>query len=109
MARGHAVQAAELGDLLDRQLEAAEVQPGVKEHAAVARRQDEAVAVGPARALRVDRKGVAEEDRADLGASQREPQVAGLAGVDRVYRQASGLVGRLLKNAGLEGHRKISR
>jgi hypothetical protein len=38
-------------------------------------------------------EGVAEEHGADLGAAQRQAQVAGGAGVDGVDRQAAGLVG----------------
>jgi hypothetical protein len=54
------------------------VKPGVKEHAAVAGREDKAVAVEPARLLRVQVEGVAEEDGADLGAAERQAEVAGL-------------------------------
>jgi hypothetical protein len=47
MARREAAPLAELLDLLDRQVVARQVQQRVEEHGAVARREDEAVAVWP--------------------------------------------------------------
>ena len=47
--RGVAVQLAEVLDFVERQGVAAQVQPAVKKHPAVAGREDETVAVEPAR------------------------------------------------------------
>ena len=105
VARGDAVQRAELRDLLHRDVEAEQMEPRVEEHAAVTGGQDEPVAVDPARALGIEGKGVPEEHRAYLGAAERQAEVPGVAGMDGVDRQPARLVGRLFKDLGREGHR----
>ena len=64
VARRLAVQLAEALDLLHRKVVAAQVQPGVKKHAAVAGREDEVIAADPARLVRVVLEGVAVKHRA---------------------------------------------
>jgi hypothetical protein len=61
-----------------------EVQPTVKEHAAVARGEDKAIAVQPARLFGIVAKGRSKKDRPNLGTAQRETKVAGFAGGDGV-------------------------
>ena len=51
---------------------------------------------------------MAEKDGADLGAAERQAEVAGGAGVDGVHGEAAGLVGGLFEDVGLEGHRRKS-
>ena len=104
VTRGDAVQHAELFHLVERDGVAAEVEPRVKKHAAVAGGEDEAVTVEPARALGVVDEGVAEKDGADLGGAERETEVTGGAGVDGVDGEAAGLVGGLGQEVGLQGH-----
>jgi hypothetical protein len=99
-----AVQRAEFPHLLHRQGVAAQVQPRVQEHAPVAGREDEAVPVGPAGTVRVVDQGVPVEHGTDIGAAQRKAEVAGTARVDRVNRQATGLVRRLGQDLGVEAH-----
>merc|ERR1719487_2561418 len=86
---------AEVLDLLERELVARHVEPRVEEHRAVARREDEAVAVDPRRVGRVVRHLLAEEDGANLGAAERQAHVAGGGLGDRIDREATRLVGRL--------------
>ncbi len=88
MARRLAVQLPEALDLLHRQIVAAQVQPGVKEHAAVAGREDEVVAADPARFVRIVLEGVTVKHRAHLRAAQRQTEVAGFRGLHRVHAQA---------------------
>ena len=106
VARGLAVQDAEILHLLERQLVAAQVQPAVEEHRTVARGEDEAVAIQPARLIRIVHERMAVEHRADLSTAQRQAKVAGGALVDRVDGEAAGLVGSLGKNLSLEFHGK---
>ena len=64
-------------------------------------RKDEPVTVQPPRLVGVQDEGVAEKEGAKLGAAKREPEVAGVAGVDSVNGQAAGLVRGFLENVGL--------
>lgn len=90
---GDAVERAEFLHLFQRHIVAAQVQPAVEKHRAVAAGEDRAVAVDPARTLRIMRQSVPEEHGADLGAAEREAEVAGRAGADRIDGEAAGLVG----------------
>ena len=53
-------------DLLEGEVVARQVQPGVEEHGAVAAREDESIAVEPLRILRVVLEDVGVEDGANL-------------------------------------------
>ena len=70
----------------------------------MARGQHEAVAIDPARPIRVVLQRVPIEHGADLRRTEWQAQVAGLAGVDGVHREASGLIGGLGKERGLQDH-----
>ena len=85
---------------------AAQMQPGVEEHRAVAGGEDEAVAVEPARLVGIVDERVAVEDGADFGAAERQAEVAGGGFVDGVHGEAAGLVGSLGEDVGLELHEK---
>jgi hypothetical protein len=63
------------------------VQPAIQEHAPVARREHEAVAVEPFGMVRAVFEGMAEEHRADFRAAQRQAEVPALAGFDGVNGQ----------------------
>ena len=69
MSRRLAVQLPETLDLRHRQIVAAQVQPGVKEHAPVTGRENEIVAINPARLIGVVPEGMAIENGAHLGAA----------------------------------------
>ena len=91
---------AEVRDLVLGDVVAREVEPRVEEHRAVARGQHEAVAVDPLRVVGVEGHGLAEEDGAHLRRAERQAEVAGLRGRDRVHREAARLVGRRLEGLG---------
>ena len=66
--------------------------------------EDEAVAVDPARAVRIDGERVAEEDGADFGTAERKAEVADTGLVHGVNGEAAGLGGGGGENGRLERH-----
>jgi hypothetical protein len=66
--------------------------------------QHEAIAIDPARAIRIVLQGMPIEDGTDLRRAERQAEMAGLAGVDGVHREASGLIGGLGEERGLQDH-----
>ena len=64
------MQLSEPFDFRHRQVIAAHVQPCIKEHAAVATRKDEDVAIDPARLIRIVFQRIAKEHRAHFRAAQ---------------------------------------
>ena len=98
MARRLAVQLPEAFDFLHRQIVAAQVQPRVKEHAAVARGENEIIAADPARLVGVVFERVAVKDRSHLRASQRQTEVPRFRSLHRVHAQPARLVRRARKN-----------
>ncbi len=103
MPRRDAVKLAEIRDLLDGQIVAREVEPAIEEHGAVARREDEAVAVEPARVRRVALERLAEEHRAHFRRAERQAEVAGVAFVHGVHGETAGLVGGFLEEVLVHG------
>ena len=98
---------AEVLDLLHREVIARQVQPGVQEHRAVARREDEAVAVDPVGLVGVVRELLAEEHRAEVGAAEREAHVARGSLGDRVDGQTARLIcGLRARDGGESGPRR---
>ena len=73
------------------------MQPAVKEHGAVARGENEAVAVEPAGLGRADVEQITEQDGPDFGAPQGKAQVAGCAVVNGIHGKAPRLVGGFLE------------
>ena len=104
VARSLAVELTEIFQLLEREVVAAEVQPAVKEHAAVARGENEAVAVEPARFVRVVHERVPVEHGADLGGAEGQAEVAGGGLVDGIDGEAAGLGTGLGENLGVKLH-----
>jgi hypothetical protein len=49
-------------------------------------------------------QGMPIEDGTDLRRAERQAEMAGLAGVDGVHREASGLIGGLGEERGLQDH-----
>ena len=96
MAGGDAPKLPEISNLLDRHVFIAEqIVDGVEQHRAVARRQHEAVAVGPVRRARVDFQETGEEDRRDVGRAHRHARVTGIGLLHRVHRQCPYGVGKV--------------
>src|SRR6478672_6003762 len=62
--------------VLDRNVVAAQVQPGIQEHAAVPSGKNEIVAIDPARLIWIMSEQIAVEYRPDLRASQRYTKMA---------------------------------
>ena len=87
-----AVQRAEFLHLLDRQIVAAQMEPTVEKHRTVAGREDETVTIEPTRAVWVVHERVAVKNRADLGRTQGQTEVARRAGVNSVDGEATRLV-----------------
>ena len=92
---------AEVFHLVERQVVAAEVEPAVEEHRTVPGGEDEAVAVEPTGLVRIVHQGMAVEDGADLGGTERQAKVAGRALVHGVDGEAAGLGGGLGENFGV--------
>lgn len=61
----------------------------------MAGREDKAVAVGPAGGVGVVRERVAVKHGADLSTAERETEVAGVAFMDGINGEATGLIGGL--------------
>jgi hypothetical protein len=85
------------------------MEPGVKEHRAVAGREDKAVAVGPAGFVGVVRQQVAVKHGTNFSAAQGQAEVAGGAFVHGVDGKATGLGGSLGKDLGLKFHNEMER
>ena len=89
------MELAEALDLVERHLAvAAQVQPRVEEHRAMAGREDEPIAVEPLGVRRGMPERVPEEHGANLGAAQGQAEVAALALVHGVEGEATSDGGR---------------
>src|SRR6266700_4346807 len=91
MARRFGMQLPEPFDLRHRHIVTAHVQPGVKEHAAVPAGEDEDIAIDPARLVWVVFQRIAEEDRSDLRAAERQPKMPRLRSLYRIHAQTARL------------------
>ena len=98
VARRLAVQLTEAFDFLHRQIVSAQMQPRVKEHAAVAGGENKVIAPDPTRLFRIVFERVTVEDRAHLRAAQRKTEVTGFRSLDGVHAQPAGFVRRARKN-----------
>ena len=110
MTRGVGAPLAEVADLLHRHLRVArEIEQRVKQHGAMAGRQDEAVAVGPSRLRGVELEVARVKDRGDVGHAHGHPRMARIGGGHGVERQRadggrSHPVVRVLAAEGLDVH-----
>ena len=104
MPRGHAVQLAELLQVVQRDVIAREMQPRVKKHAPVARGENESVAVQPPRLLRIVTQRSAEKNGPDFRAAKRQPEVTGFAGGDGIDGEAAGIARGQSENFAGQGH-----
>mmetsp|Transcript_1811 Transcript_1811/g.4526 ORF Transcript_1811/g.4526 Transcript_1811/m.4526 type:complete len:463 (-) Transcript_1811:145-1533(-) len=93
VARGLGVVLTKLFELIDREVEASEVKPGVKEHRSVASRKDEAVTVEPLGVLGIVLHLRSVKGGTNLGASKRKTHVSRVSGGNGVHGKTTGLVG----------------
>ena len=98
MTRRFGVQLSEAFDFLHRQIVTAQIQPGVKEHAAVPGGENEVIAANPARLVGIMPQRVAVKDGAHFRAAQRKPQMSRLRRLHRIHAQPARLVSRARKN-----------
>ena len=97
VARGLRAKLAEVLDLVDRHAgRAGEIEQRIEQHGAMARRQHEAVAVGPGRVGGVIFQHVAEEHGGDIGSAHGQARMAGFGLFDRIHRKGSDRIGHRL-------------
>ena len=104
MARRLGMQLPEAFDLRHRQIVAAHVQPRVKEHAAVSGREDEDIAIDPARLVRIVFQRVPKEDCAHFRAAKRQPKMPRLRGLHGIHAQTARLSRCFRKNFNVQTH-----
>ena len=101
VARGVGAPLAELGELLDGQTIAGEVEDAVEQGGRVAVREHEAVAIGPERVRGVVLHQLVVEQVGDGSAAERGAGVAGFGGLDGVDgEKAEGVDGKLFEFGG---------
>ena len=105
MSRRFGMQLPETFDLRHRQIVAAQIQPGVKEHAAVTGGENEVIAPDPTRFVRIMFQGVAVKHRAHFRAAQRQAEVAGLRGLHGVHAKAARFIRRAGKDFEIQTHK----
>ena len=94
MTGGLGAKLAEMLDLVDVDVfVAGQVEQGIKQHRAVAGRQDEAVAVGPVRIFRIVFQEAREQHGGDVGAAHRQAGMAGFRLFDGVHGKEADRVG----------------
>ena len=95
---------AELLDVLDRQVVAAEMQGGVEEHRRVPARQHETVAIRPVRMRRIVAEVPGEQAIGERGKPHRRARMPGFRALDRVDRQKPDGVDRIALEAAGRRH-----
>src|SRR6266446_9910642 len=98
------MQLPETFDLRHGQIVAAQVEPGVKEHAAVPGRENKIIATDPTRLIGIMFKRVTVKDRAHLRATERKSEMPGLRSLHRVHTKPAGFVGRARKAVDIQTH-----
>src|SRR6266404_2732222 len=98
------MQLPETLDLRHGQIVAAQVEPGVKEHAAVSGRENEIIATDPTRLIGVMFKRVPIKHRAHLRATERKSEMPGLRSLHCVHAKPTGFVGRARKAVDIQTH-----
>ena len=101
------MQLPEPFDLRHRQIIAAHVQPCVKKHAAMPAREDEDIAINPARLIRIVFQSIAEQDRSDLRAAERQPEMPRLRRLHSVHAQTARLSRSFGKNFSVQTHTSL--
>ena len=94
VAGGLRAELAEILDLVDRHvLVAGEIEQRIEQHRAVAGRQDEAVAVGPVRVLRIEFQEAREQHGGDVGGAHRQAGMAGIGLLDGIHGKEADRIG----------------
>ena len=88
-------------DLIERDIEPRKMQPRVKEHAAMARGEDEAVPVEPARIVRVQVRASARKAPRRFPRNPAAAPGARVASVHRIHCKTARLIGRPRENFGI--------
>src|SRR6266536_3719398 len=76
MPRSPRMQLTKIFNVVDRNVVAAQVQPGIQKHAAVSGGKNEIIAINPARLLWIVSEQITVEHGADLGASEWQAKMA---------------------------------
>ena len=87
---------AEVLQLCERQVVAAEVQQAVKQHAAMPARQHKAVAVKPAGVSRIMSKELCPEHGGKIGCPHRQTGMARVGALHAIHAQAAYYIGCFL-------------
>ena len=95
MPRSLRMQHPEIRHLLDRQIIPAQMQPPIKEHRPVTRRQNEPVPVQPLRLRRIANQLLPKQNRPNIRRPKRQTEVTGRALVDSIHGQTTGFIGSL--------------
>src|SRR5262249_33731353 len=106
MSRRLAVQLPETFDFRHRQIVAAQVQPGVEEHTAVAGGEHKIIAIDPTWFVGVMAEGVTLKDGAHLRATQWQAEMTRLRSVDGVNAKAARLGSRAGEDFEIQAHRR---
>src|ERR1700704_5884736 len=100
------MQLPETFDLRHGQIVAAQVEPGVKEHAAVPGRENEIIAADPTRLIGVMFKRVTVKHRAHLRATERKSEMSGLRSLHCVHAKPASFVGCARKAVDVQTHKQ---
>ncbi len=100
MARGPGVELAERLEVLDGEIEAGEVQERVEQHRAVAGREQEAVAPGPAGIPGVEAQVASPQDEGHVGRAHGQARVPAVRLLDGVGGEEADGVDALLRELG---------
>jgi hypothetical protein len=95
MAGGLGAELAKALQLLDRQAIAGEVEQAVEQHRAVPVREDEAIAVRPARIRRVVAQMALPQRHRDLGHAHWHARMPGFRRLHRVHGERTNGIGKL--------------
>ena len=94
MTRRLRTDLAEILDLVDRHvLVAGEVEQRIKQHRAMASRQDEAVAVGPVRLPGIEFQEAREQHGGDVGGAHRQARMAGIGLLHGIHGKEADRIG----------------
>ena len=85
------MQLPEPFDFRHREVVTAHVQPGVKEHTAVPGREDEDIAIDPARLIRIVFQRVPKEHCTHFSAAERKSEMPRLRGLHGIHAETARL------------------
>ena len=105
MTCGLGAELAELLQVIQRHVRiAGEIKQRIQQHRAVTGRQDEAIAVGPMRLLRIELQEFGEQNRGDVGHAHRQTGMARVRLFDRIHGQGPDGIRHVALSGGLFSH-----